>query len=476
VASIQTIDTVASDLLASLDQMVDDGAFRVRSAMSATPGDAAQAGALEALAPPALALMLAGLRSSEDVPGEPAELRRLARTAAKAGVSLTQLLHTLGIFRAVLLAAFEGRVQGEAGEPRLALEAERRLTRLQPALNAALAGGHVDTQREVWAGERARLASLLTVAGAVNRALEVEDAARSGLVETLRGLRLDAGGLWLSDGDDAGLVLACAVGVNWEENRLLRAVSARSSWLVSMAAIEPSPIQARFHSGNAVISGFRSAIASRLPRDGSAIGVLLLASRSPRTFTDAEVGFVAEATELLAAAIDRGQRHRLEARTDFLTGLANRWEFERAMEREIAAAARHGRPLSLMLIDLDRLKAINDELGHHSGDVAIRLVAELLGKEVRATDICARLGGDEFALAMPGAELSQAEEVARRLRASLQAASFSGVRSALEISIGLASWQPGTGYDGLFKIADARLYQDKRGRHARKRRMPAGSG
>jgi diguanylate cyclase (GGDEF)-like protein len=474
-ASVQTIDTVASELLAGLEQMVEEGAFRVRSAMAAAQCDPAQAGAAEALASPLVALMLASLRSPEGLSEEPAELRRLARSAAQAGVSLTRLLEAMGILRTVLLAAFLERVQGQPGKHRLALEAERRLTRQQPVLTAALAGGHLDREREIWAGERARLASLLALAGAVNGTLEIEEAARTGLVEALRGLRLDAGGLWLSDGDE-GLVLACAVGVNWEENRLLRAVSTRSSWLVSMAAIEPSPIQARFHGGNAVISGFRSAIACRLPRDGDSIGVLLLASRSERTFTDAELGFVAEATEVIAAAIDRGQRHRLEARTDFLTGLANRQEFEQAMEREIAAAARHGRPLTLMLIDLDRLKAINDTLGHHSGDVAIRLVAELLGKEVRATDICARLGGDEFALAMPGAELSQAEEVARRLRASLQTASMSGVHPPMEISVGLASWQPGADYEGLFKMADSRLYQDKRRQHARRRRMLAGSG
>jgi diguanylate cyclase (GGDEF)-like protein len=276
--------------------------------------------------------------------------------------------------------------------------------------------------------------------------------------------------------DDEGLVLTSAVGLNWEENRLLRAVSTRSSWLISMAACEPAPIQARFHSGNAVLSGFRSAVACRLERDGSLMGVLLLASRAERTFGDAELGFVASATELIANAIDRGQRHRREARTDFLTGLANRQEFERAMERELATAERHGRPLSLMLIDLDGLKAINDEHGHHTGDVAIRTLAELLRKEVRATDTCARLGGDEFALAMPGAELHQAEEVAARLRTALQTVSRGGLPGPIDVSFGLAGWLPGTDFERLFKIADDRLYQDKRRKQERQRSLRASTG
>src|SRR5438270_13773412 len=83
-----------------------------------------------------------------------------------------------------------------------------------------------------------------------------------------------------------------------------------------------------------------------------------------------------------------------EARTDHLTGLANRREFERVMEREVALAERHSRRLSLMMIDLDNLKRINDRLGHSAGDAALKLVAQQLQRVVRASDVCARVGGD----------------------------------------------------------------------------------
>src|SRR5207253_8964900 len=111
--------------------------------------------------------------------------------------------------------------------------------------------------------------------------------------------------------------------------------------------------------------------------------------------------FMAPVADPAAIAIDPSRQFACEARTDHLTGLANRREFESVMEREVALAERHGRRLSLMMIDLDNLKRINDKLGHSAGDGALRLVAQQLQRVVRASDVCARVGGDEFSVAMP---------------------------------------------------------------------------
>src|SRR6266849_5405770 len=81
-------------------------------------------------------------------------------------------------------------------------------------------------------------------------------------------------------------------------------------------------------------------------------------------------------------------------------------------EREVALAERHDRKLSLMMIDLDNLKRINDRQGHSAGDAALRLIAQQLQRVVRASDICARIGGDEFGVAMPETDLLRAREVA----------------------------------------------------------------
>src|SRR5260370_3341445 len=127
-----------------------------------------------------------------------------------------------------------------------------------------------------------------------------------------------------------------------------------------------------------------------------------------------------------------------------MTGLANRREFERIMEREVALAGRHNRKLSLMMIDLDNLKGINDRQGHRAGDEALRLVAQQLQRVMRTSDICARIGGDEFGVAMPETELDRAREVGSRLQAAVHAAGLAA-RSIepLDVSIGVAAWRAG---------------------------------
>lgn len=167
--------------------------------------------------------------------------------------------------------------------------------------------------------------------------------------------------------------------------------------------------------------------------------------------------------ELRALAYQRRQ----EAMTDYLTGLANRAAFDSAMQRELARARRHGRALSLLLLDIDDLKGTNDRYLHHTGDEAIRAVAQIVARAVRASDICARLGGDEFGVAMPEAGVGKGQEVVARVRAALAAFNREHrLPQPLELSIGLAEWDGDQSYAELFDAADKRLYTEKR-RHKR---------
>src|SRR5258708_18582413 len=102
---------------------------------------------------------------------------------------------------------------------------------------------------------------------------------------------------------------------------------------------------------------------------------MTVGTKMPRVFGASDLLFMAAVADQVAIAIDRARQFANEARTDHLTGLANRREFERVMEREVALAERHNRRLSLMMIDLDNLKRINDRLGHGAGDGALRLAA-----------------------------------------------------------------------------------------------------
>src|SRR5207245_7686881 len=167
----------------------------------------------------------------------------------------------------------------------------------------------------------------------------------------------------------------------------------------------------------------------------------------------------------VAIALDRARQFSNEARTDHLTGLANRREFERIMEREVALAERHSRQLSVMMIDLDNLKRINDRQGHSAGDAALRLVAQQMQRVVRASDICARIGGDEFGVAMPETNLDPAREVAARLRAAVNQASLAAKSpEPIEVSMGLTAWRPGQDWQAAYEVVDGELYEDKRRR------------
>jgi diguanylate cyclase (GGDEF)-like protein len=113
--------------------------------------------------------------------------------------------------------------------------------------------------------------------------------------------------------------------------------------------------------------------------------------------------------------------------TDPLTGLYNRYHFDATMTHEIARCRRYGVPLSLLLVDVDRLKLLNDRWGHHAGDQALSRVAGAIQQSLRGTDIAARLGGDEFAIILPDTDAVAGLIVATRIRRNLVEQATSGV-------------------------------------------------
>ena len=152
------------------------------------------------------------------------------------------------------------------------------------------------------------------------------------------------------------------------------------------------------------------------------------------------------------------------ATTDAMTNLHNRRHFLALAEAEWSRFQRYHRPLTLLLIDLDRLKGINDRFGHAAGDAAMVTAAEVFRNNRREPDIVARVGGDEFAMLLPETDLAQGEAVADRLRHELKgrplAADDGGL--TLTVSIGLAQAAVSMpNIDALMKAADRALYQAK---------------
>jgi diguanylate cyclase (GGDEF)-like protein len=158
----------------------------------------------------------------------------------------------------------------------------------------------------------------------------------------------------------------------------------------------------------------------------------------------------------------REQRHfeRL-ATVDALTGLRNRRWLDEAFARQLARASRSNQPLSVLMIDIDHFKRVNDKCGHTVGDAILRRVAHTLAAGLRPQDLLARYGGEEFAVLLPGIETVQAIAVADRLRHGIQAAADGPKLPEITVSVGVASARRDETAVALLKRADEALYRAK---------------
>lgn len=159
------------------------------------------------------------------------------------------------------------------------------------------------------------------------------------------------------------------------------------------------------------------------------------------------------------------QQHAVDARTDALTRLYNRRHIEQLGRRQVDAARTLQRPLSVLMIDLDHFKTINDQRGHDVGDEALRIAAASLRATLRIVDHLGRWGGEEFLAVLPDTPASQAEQVALRCLERLRGTDTTGLgepRLRITASIGLASCADDVAFDVLIQRADRALYRAKR--------------
>jgi diguanylate cyclase (GGDEF)-like protein len=212
------------------------------------------------------------------------------------------------------------------------------------------------------------------------------------------------------------------------------------------------------------------AFAARLKLDGAALGKLELYRR--QAFGCRERDELSALAELLLHPLRNALTHaclQKQAFADGLTGLLNRQALDRMLPRELAAADRQGRPLTLVMIDLDHLKPINDTWGHAAGDRALQAMAGAISGSLRQSDLAFRLGGDEFMLLLPATGEAGAMTVVERIRETLSQAAEqggAGPHSAMagervSFSAGIAASIPGMAAADLIEQADRAMYRAK---------------
>lgn len=170
---------------------------------------------------------------------------------------------------------------------------------------------------------------------------------------------------------------------------------------------------------------------------------------------------------------DRKRAERAEelARRDGLTNLFNHRTFTELLEDEVARTRRFKRPMSLLMLDIDHFKRVNDSYGHQAGDAILKGLSDLLLKQSRAIDRACRYGGEEFAVILPETDAAVAMQIAERLRAEVERQAFDigGRTINMTVSVGVATYSPqADSPEGLVKAADIALYTAK---HAGRNRV-----
>ena len=397
-------------------------------------------------------------------------IRASGRTRAAQGLALEAMLQAYSIGREVAWRYLAEAAEVAGVDEEEVSAATILMAHFMEKLALKVTQGFLDHMKQAYESEQQRMEVLVEIAKAMSRSLDLDEVVGIGLSRIRDALEVEWAGLWLVSLEKGVLRLAGQqADADWESGPLgdgYREVLLRKPGLGAVTVAKkpvlydsddlPEPIAA---------TGAELLMVVPLLDRERPIGLLGVASRHKADLPPHDREFLLTIAEQMAVAVHQVQEHMREARTDFLTGLANRHEFDSFLRREMARAERFGDSLSLAMIDVDELKRINDEDGHKAGDEALRIVGTTLKLTVRSLDLAARIGGDEFALVMPQTDTAGAADVITRFQQRLAEVAADG-RPRVSVSAGIAEWKEGTTLDGLASAADAELYESKRKRNS----------
>ena len=320
-----------------------------------------------------------------------------------------------------------------------------------------------------------QLEALFNIGATVSQTLNPEELLDSVLDTVLMVMGVEVGGIFLLDKQTNKLLLKAHRGMSPEFARRVQVVSIGDGFIGQVAKLG-KPILAEDVSADSKLSwmrkmgdGIQSFAAVPIMAKEKILAVMGVGSGKYRKFPDWEMQMLDTIANQIGMAIENAQlyEHALElAFTDGLTGLYNRRYIMEQIEREFIRAQRSKAPLSLIMVDLDELKAINDRFGHHEGDGFLKEVARIVKVNTRASDVAARWGGDEFMLLAPGTDSRSASKIAERIRAQVERYKIKveGEEVGITVSAGIVSYPAHASVvEELLKKADEAMYNAKRG-------------
>ena len=356
-----------------------------------------------------------------------------------------------------MLAALLKMIGREAGRART-LEREARTALATIESTAA--------QRESLAEQRRVLgayAGLLHSCQTVEEALEVAGNALSQLIPH------GAGVCYLMRASQNLLEMHALFGTRGAE--YVDAMRPEQCWALrrgAMHAYDPARPTARCEHLHDLDDARACGVCVPLTSQGSVLGLLHVSARDgslPSELERAAIEAVAEHLAVVLYSLELRESLRVQSLRDPLTGLYNRRYLEESLPREIERCERRGRPLSVLMLDVDHFKRFNDEHGHGAGDALLTRIGQVLGSMTRGEDIACRYGGEEFTIVMPEASAEQACARAEQIREAVAGATVSYMRRELgpvSVSIGLSQLRAGMDSpETLMADADRALYAAK---------------
>ncbi|HEY1564928.1 MAG TPA: sensor domain-containing diguanylate cyclase [Gaiellaceae bacterium] len=323
---------------------------------------------------------------------------------------------------------------------------EARLDELAQELGSAVRRAEEETQRARF------LAQLGTT-------IDLDDAMASTLEAAAALPQVDAAVVELEPSGAADERLLGSIGLGDDEDGAVRVFSGPPDEREARA-IELGYLYAEDQAAGAV----HGALGVPLVGRGGRMGWLGVFSRNRNVrFGDEDLRRLEELAERVAPAIENSRRFR-EARQladlDSLTGLHNRRYFHETLAREVDRAQRYQRLLSLVIVDVDGFKEINDRIGHLAGDAVLAEIADRIRQVVRSADVPCRVGGDEFAVIVPEAEVGQARQLVGRIQRAVSSQPIARA-GRVRVSAGVADLQPNDSPTSMFERGDESLYSAK---------------